>query len=230
MTSARLMAVRLCFAAFCCPHLVSSQTTAAQQQVREAIAAQLRVDFLSHGIYDGQISEAAAKALQLVPAFVFLGDTIWRTEFHGITHWRPFLLALTADTLIRLGAFADADLIRYASKWRARFLNTDSARSRSLTLAKLVDPNGATEVIDAERSGQDRAIAWRTSRPPDWPSDTGFVRHDYSLVVRLTVLSLDAWSGNGQRWDHFVYAFEFARDGKLIAWSRSDGESRLHPR
>jgi len=162
--------------------------------------------------------------LQLAPE---LPVQFYRVTPWAISHWHPYVVALTEACVLRLGGFTAPDLYALGRFLRMDPRHEDSVWQVAQFLAVAADPNGAFRIVvprSAHPGDSTLVVAWERHRERGWPEDA-VVRPDTGgAQVALTVLSQSERTP-GQPWYPIAYAFQFGSNGALLAWASRKGRA-----
>ena len=137
-------------------------------------------------------------------------------------HWHAYQAAVADSRIITLGGFQNPDLVSIAEVLARVHGDSSSVRGLAEKLAILADNSGGVQYRFPDRAASALRSAWHRAAPTSWPNDTLFDLVGGAHRVRLTLLSQETHSYT-QHWIPTLYAFTFAADGHLQAWSRRSG-------
>jgi hypothetical protein len=213
------------------PGLARSQPTFNENRARELVADQI--------VAQAGLSLKRPELISLDVGLSIIhtlapNGVLVRAEPTMMSHGHPYILAAIGDSVFGLGGFAAPQLRELALATRERIRDSTSAVKRAMLLATAADPNGAARLVptnDTSVTGRQIIDLWKRQRN-DGPSDAVISLPGGATLVRITVLSRNTWSGEGELWAPLAYVFVFGPTGELRAWSRWSGEyfsSRARP-
>lgn len=156
------------------------------------------------------------------------GVRVFRGSSWALPHWHAYLVAIGPSGVRELGGFPAPEIVHAAKDLALSATSPRTATRSARQLAKLLDPNGASELVFPGDSADARLLtAWRKTSPAPWPPDSVVRTETGAIRVRVTVLSRAAQLP--LVWQPLVYSFEFARSGELVAWASRTGNQFYTP-
>src|SRR5689334_1238739 len=137
------------------------------------------------------------------------GARVFRASSWALPHWHPYIVATGPSGVRRLGGFTAPEILHAAKELAVRATSERGATQSARTLAKFLDPNGATGLAFPSDSQDTNLLrAWRKALPDPWPRDSVARVDGGAIRVRVTVLSR-ATRQFPEAWQPLVYSFEF---------------------
>ena len=152
---------------------------------------------------------------------------LFRVSQRPTSHDVGVLVGFVRGEAIGLGGFASPK-VEHLVTLLGGVKDSSSATLLARALATYLDPSGARRVVYpfAPKVRRDSVVdKWMAGDRRNWGGDSVWTKPDGGLLVLTTVLSRGAHS---YQWAPYVYAFDFAKDGRLLAWWRNVGGEHFY--
>jgi hypothetical protein len=202
-------------------------STAWVNEVKQVVAAQAAGEAaLSSATMHSRFTQWSVELDSLPlgwPGFRFFRARLWSSS-----HRHPYLLVYDGSRIYRLGGFTGPEVIALTQRSPVTTATNAAALSRAKDIARLLDQNGAVDIVfpwDSQQSSDANSLAarWRHAIPETWPRDTVVqAEGGRTRVIALTVLSKVTW-GMADAWLPVAYSVVLDEQGLLKAWARREG-------